>query len=68
MSEGNVLPLDSACRVALFGNASYDLVAGGTGNDDANKAYLRIEQDATLNVSPKVKINELTPKRSSRQL
>jgi len=38
-NDNNVLPL-AASKVALFGNASYDLIAGGTGSGDVNKKYI----------------------------
>jgi beta-glucosidase len=37
-NEGT-LPLQGAAKLALFGNASYRLITGGTGSGDVNEAY-----------------------------
>ena len=39
-NEGQVLPLSSSTKIALWGNSSYDLTAGGTGSGDVNKKYV----------------------------
>jgi beta-glucosidase len=39
-NAGQALPLPPGRKVALFGNAGYELSAGGTGSGDVHKAYV----------------------------
>jgi beta-glucosidase len=39
-NDNNALPLTAPAKVALLGNSSYELIAGGTGSGNVNKKYV----------------------------
>jgi beta-glucosidase len=46
-NDGHTLPLPPSGTLALFGNAAYDLIVGGTGSGEVNEAYV-VSLDAGL--------------------
>jgi len=57
LKNDRALPIQKGAKIALFGNASYETIAGGTGSGDVNKAYMVTIKDGLSNVDFKLDID-----------
>jgi beta-glucosidase len=56
----NILPLPKQAKIALFGNAAYATITGGTGSGDVNKAYFVSIADGLKNAGYQMDAGMLT--------